>query len=509
MAEGAGLSQAALAGRYTLLSPLGQGGMGTVWRALDEVLGREVAVKEVRIKAGLSDRDQEILYERTKREAKATARLNHPGIITVHDVVEEDGRPWIVMELVPARSLQQVIDAEGPLPYGEVAEIGRQMISALRTAHAAGILHRDVKPANVLLLRDTEESPGFRAILTDFGLAQMTGDVTLTQTGLVMGSPAYIAPERARGERAAEAADLWALGATLYAATEGAAPHERREVMAALAAVLTEDPRPPKNAGPLTPVIMGLLARDPAERLTSEAAADLLGRLGQGPVTAETAIPTQALSVPPPQVPGKGHGKTWAVVAGATALALAGGLGGYLYFHSARTHRPNTAPHGLNPRTAQQYSLPPVPSKRPVAPGLQRMGGPGYSIDTPAGWKMDAQKLTTFWRDPGSPAYLQVDRIPWTGTPTAHWQTWQVEVLKNHRLKNFVSLGIREVAEPGFRAADDEFTWMANGIIMHAVDRGVLTPSGQHFAVLVALPEAQWNTKRGEVDNILATFHPG
>jgi tRNA A-37 threonylcarbamoyl transferase component Bud32 len=283
-----------LAGRYRLLSLIGSGGMGTVWRARDELLDRDVAVKEVKLRTDITDEERAVLQERTKREARATARLNHPGIITVHDVVEEDGRPWIVMEYVAAGSLQEIIEAHGPLPVPEVAEIGRQMLSALRAAHAAGILHRDVKPANVLLLRDGPEP---RAVLTDFGLAQMAGDVTLTQTGLVMGSPAYIAPERARGEKAGPPADLWALGATLYAGVEGRPPHDRSEVMAALAAVLYEDPPPPRNAGPLSPLLLALLDREATRRPTLEAAADhlatLTGRSTSGPRQTFPAAPTQ------------------------------------------------------------------------------------------------------------------------------------------------------------------------------------------------------------------------
>jgi serine/threonine protein kinase len=215
-----------LAGRYRLESVVGRGGMGTVWRARDETLDREVAVKEVVLPAGLSDDERDNRHRRTLREARASARLNHPGVVTVHDVVDEDDRPWIVMELVRARSLQDIVDEDGPLPPGRVATIGRQIAGALLAAHAIGILNRDVKPANVLV------ADGDRAVLTDFGIAQMAGDATLTGTGLIMGSPAYMSPERVNGDPAIPASDLWALGATLYAATEGRAPHHRSDAMA-------------------------------------------------------------------------------------------------------------------------------------------------------------------------------------------------------------------------------------------------------------------------------------
>jgi serine/threonine protein kinase len=223
-----------IAGRYRLQAPIGRGAMGVVWRAHDQLLDREVAIKEVVLPPGLTPAERDVLYERTFREARASARLNHPGVVTVHDVVEAGGRPWIVMELVRARSLQDMIEQEGSLPHRRVAEIGLQTLAALRHAHEKGILHRDVKPSNVLI------TDSGRVVLTDFGIAQAEGDSTLTQTGLVMGSPAYIPPERARGERAVPASDLWSLGATLYAAVEGRSPYERSDAMSSLAAALSE-----------------------------------------------------------------------------------------------------------------------------------------------------------------------------------------------------------------------------------------------------------------------------
>ncbi|MGI8328919.1 protein kinase domain-containing protein [Actinomadura scrupuli] len=256
--------------RYRLVAAVGRGGMGTVWRAYDETLDREVAIKEVLLPPGLSPAEREVLYQRTFREARASARLSHPGVVTVHDVLSEDDRPWIVMELVRARSLQDVIDDDGPVAPRTAADIGRQVLAALSHAHRAGILHRDVKPSNVLITDDG------RAVLTDFGIAQVEGDAALTQTGLVMGSPAYIPPERVQGERAVPASDLWALGATLYAAVEGKAPYERSDAMAALAAALTEEVPPPRNAGSLRRVLDGLLTRSPAQRMTAETAMPLL-----------------------------------------------------------------------------------------------------------------------------------------------------------------------------------------------------------------------------------------
>ena len=266
-----------LGGRYRLLALLGQGGMGVVWHAHDDLLSRDVAVKEVLWPPQLSASEQQVLFRRTVREARAAARLNHPAAVTVFDVLEEAGRPWIVMEFVRSRSLAQTVDEDGPLPPSEAARIGLQVLGALAAAHAVGILHRDVKPSNVLLAQDG------RVVLTDFGIAALHGDATLTASGALMGSPAYIAPERARGGQAEPASDLWSLGVTLYAAVEGRTPHERGGAMPTLVAVTTEEPDPPQRAGPLAPVLEGLLRRDPASRLNADDTAPLLGAIAAGP----------------------------------------------------------------------------------------------------------------------------------------------------------------------------------------------------------------------------------
>ncbi len=255
--------------RYRLLSPVGRGGMGVVWHAHDVLLDRDVAVKELILPYGLDDTGRQASHRRMLREARSAARLGHPGIITVHDVVEEDGRPWIVMELVRAWSLEQAIRQNGPLPPVQAAEIGIRVLEALRHAHAAGILHRDVKPGNVLLTND-------RVVLTDFGIAAIEGDLAITQTGLLMGSPAYIPPERLQGRPITHAADLWSFGATLYTAVEGRPPYEGPDAVAVLGAVLTREPNRPQRAGPLLPVIDGLLRKNPADRLSAEQVADRL-----------------------------------------------------------------------------------------------------------------------------------------------------------------------------------------------------------------------------------------
>ncbi len=250
-----------IAGRYRLEAPIGRGAMGVVWRARDQLLDRDVALKEVQIAETLTDEERVNAYQRTLREAKTAARLNHPGVVTVYDVAEDRGAPWIVMQLVSAQSLDQLLAASGPLSPRRAAEVGRQLLSALSVAHAAGVMHRDVKPSNVLLGQDD------RAVLTDFGIATFQGDPRLTQTGMVMGSPGFTAPERIRGEDATPASDLWSLGATLFAAVEGHGPFEKRGgAITTMSAIINEDAPLAPTAGALGPVIAALLRREPSDR---------------------------------------------------------------------------------------------------------------------------------------------------------------------------------------------------------------------------------------------------
>jgi len=296
-----------IAGRYRLLAPIGRGAMGVVWRARDQLLDRDVAIKEVLISAMLSPQERANAYQRTLREAKTAARLNHPGVVTVYDVAEDEGRPWIIMQLVSAQSLDQVLSTSGPLSPRRTAEMGRQLLAALSSAHAAGVMHRDVKPSNVLLGRDD------RAVLTDFGIATFAGDTRLTQTGMVMGSPGFTAPERIRGEDATPASDLWSLGATLYASVEGHGPFERRGgAITTMSAIINEEAPVAPTAGALAPVIAALLRREPAERpdaatatrMISEVLPQLPTRTGSAPAGYEAT----SLSQSPPQASADTHG---------------------------------------------------------------------------------------------------------------------------------------------------------------------------------------------------------
>ncbi|MDP9398812.1 MAG: serine/threonine protein kinase [Actinomycetota bacterium] len=280
-----------IGGRYQLLEMLGRGGMGVVWRARDELLGRLVAIKEVLPPAGLTSGERHVLRDHTLREARAAARIHSRAAVTVFDVVEQDGRPWIVMELLEARSLAEVLRDQGPCTPAETARVGLAVLDALEAAHRAGVVHRDVKPANVLLADS-------RVVLTDFGVAALDGDPTLTMTGTVLGSPAYMAPERLKGRPPSPQMDMWSLGATLYAAVEGAPPFVRPDAVATLQAVLNDPVPAPRRAGALTPVLEGLLVRDPAQRLDPPRVRQLLQRaLQQSDSETTTALP---LPVPPP-----------------------------------------------------------------------------------------------------------------------------------------------------------------------------------------------------------------
>ncbi|GAA3859699.1 serine/threonine-protein kinase [Streptomyces lacrimifluminis] len=269
-------SERVIAGRYRLLSPLGEGGMGTVWLARDEVLHREVAVKETRAPSRLPTSETERMYARLEREAWAAARVSHRNVVTVYDVATDGGRPWIVMEVVRGLSLADQLDAEGPLSPQRAAHIGAEVLSALRAAHEAGVLHRDVKPGNVLLSNDG------RVVLTDFGIATVEGSSALTMTGELIGSPEFLAPERALGRTPGPESDLWSLGVLLYAAVEGNSPFRQNTPLSTLRAIVDEELPPPLRAGPLTPVIEGLLRKDPAERLSAERAEHDLRIIGAG-----------------------------------------------------------------------------------------------------------------------------------------------------------------------------------------------------------------------------------
>jgi hypothetical protein len=271
-----------IGGRYQLRTAIGHGGMGTVWRATDTLLRRDVAVKEVLLPQGIAASDRDSMYQRTLREARAAAALSHPSVVQVYDVVTDGGRPWIVMELLQSRSLAEMIVEDGPVAARAVAKIGIALLGALEVAHAAGVLHRDVKPANVLICADG------RCVLTDFGVARMPSDAQLTTPGMVLGSPHFISPERAIGAAFGPPSDLFSLGVTLYTAVEGRPPFDRPDPFETMRAVVEEPPAPATRAGALAGVLYGLLEKDPARRWNVEMSRAVLRDLLSGALASNT-----------------------------------------------------------------------------------------------------------------------------------------------------------------------------------------------------------------------------
>jgi tRNA A-37 threonylcarbamoyl transferase component Bud32 len=317
-----------ISGRYALLGEIGRGGMGVVWRAQDQVIGRQVALKELRLPEGAEDAG--VFQERVLREVRTGGRLNDPAVVTVYDVVHESGSTYIVMELVEAPTLSDLVRRTGPLPSWQVAAIGEQLLSALKAAHDAGIVHRDVKPGNVMI------APNGRVKLTDFGIAQAIDDPRLTTSGMIIGSPAFMAPERVEGREAMPASDLWSLGATLFFAVEGVVAFERPTTASTLHAIMTEVPYLTRGQGPLASAVMGLLTSSPEGRISADQARVLLGvaRTANGQATPPGGHPTVYSEQPPThQVTGPAQvvapkpKRAWWLT-GAALLAIAALVGG-------------------------------------------------------------------------------------------------------------------------------------------------------------------------------------
>ena len=340
-----------VAGRYRLSAVIGRGGMGVVWQARDELLSRDVAVKEMIWPPSLTDPEQRAACRRATREAQVAARLNHRNVVRVFNIVEEDGCPWIVMELLPYRSLLDVIQDEGPLAPAEAAKVGLQILAALRAAHSEGIVHRDVKPANILI------GPGNRVVLTDFGIAWAADSPAVTTAGVLLGSPSYIAPERARGGHSGAPGDLWGLGASLYTAVEGHPPFERANVLASITAVVTDELAPATHAGPLWPVLSGLLRKDPDQRLDAAETERLLRVVSAAPAYVVT---------PAAPSPRRSQGSLAAAVGSAALVVLAAG-GTAVGLGLARSqNQPPTSAVVTPPSAASTH--PATASARPTTP---------------------------------------------------------------------------------------------------------------------------------------------
>jgi hypothetical protein len=546
-------------GRYRLTRLIGSGGMGRVWLARDEVLHRSVAVKEVVLPPTLTPAERDELCQRMLREARTAGRLNHPNVVAIYDVVEEGDRPWIVLEYVPSRSLYQVIREDGPVPPKRAAEIGLAILGALNAAHAAKVLHRDVKPGNVLLAEDG------RVVLTDFGLATFDGDGSITEAGLIMGSAQYIAPERARDGVSTQEADLWSLGATLYAAVEGRSPYARESSMATLTALATDPPDPVRRAGPLLPVLAGLLRKDPRERMRAAEAERLLrqavaggpptratGRLGRpgrpgrparpdragpaapvgsgtGPTTADVAGPGEAAARPDAMRMRTATEETlhysaprrrWPeLVAGLLILVGAGAAivvwrpwtavpGGGVAPSSSAT----AAATGLTAAMGVPACLLQSPSvETPVSPGPTALPGGGYGVindnftyyedeagfwvQVPVQWRVSRVGSLVCFRDPNAPKAFAVEVV---GRVDGH----PVELLTRSEPRWRDAAGLIGYERLGLvetftgeGSGDLEYTYQRDGLVMHGENR-LLRLGGVVYIVSCLTTDLYWPTDR-------------
>ncbi|NRQ38708.1 serine/threonine protein kinase [Nonomuraea sp. NN258] len=449
-----------IAGRYQLLRELGRGGMGVVWEGRDTLLNRQVAIKEVLLPDGVPPEDRERQLLRTTREARTAAKLNHPSVVAIYDVVEEDGRPWIIMELVSTPSVEEVVARSGALPVWEAADVGRQVLSALRSAHEAGILHRDVKPSNVLLTEDG------RAVLTDFGIATAEGDSSLTSTGMVTGSPSFLAPERVRDVDYGPASDLWSLGATLFASMVGRSPFERGDPMATLNALLNEEPDYRRIPPVMHPVLKGLLRKEPGERMDAAQADRLLTEVAASkPVHTDRLVPEKKDK--------KQRGGRRTLLAAAAAALVAIGAGGVAYLKSTppavgaaptATARPDTAspaPSSAAPASAAP-SATPTPTPTPTRTGIpvRSWNSPdGWTITRPARWRGAREEFYTHWTRRDGNAHLGVRAVYATTDP--HQVLRDAEETLKQQAQDVVGVRRRTVVHQGVKAVEWEFAWTA------------------------------------------------
>jgi eukaryotic-like serine/threonine-protein kinase len=395
-----------IGGRYTLRAAVGHGGMGTVWRAADTLLRRDVAIKEVILPPGLAPSDRDSMYERTMREARAAAALQHPAVVQVYDVVHENGRPWIVMELLDARSLADMVIEDGPIPSRVVAKIGIALLGALEVAHAHGVLHRDVKPANVLICSDG------RCVLTDFGVARMPTDVQLTTPGMVLGSPHFISPERAMGSDFGPPSDLFSLGVTLYTAIEGRPPFDKGDPIETMHAVVEDPPTPPVRAGSLATVLLGLLEKDPAQRFDVQTARTMLRQQLAGPLASKAPphMMTDPYSVVPAQRPPSAE--TQPIPNPPPPGGQIGGRAMLAPGESLTNHLAKLNPPAGNTGGRRRAPEPdPLTSTMPgQAPGGQALGSQATSVIPPStDWQHGTRAAGTVVRSPSAKRRAAVD----------------------------------------------------------------------------------------------------
>ncbi|WP_406438746.1 protein kinase [Streptomyces sp. NBC_01613] len=503
-----------VAGRYRLVERVGRGGMGTVWRAEDEALARHVALKRLHRQPHLSDGEVTTLYERIRREARSAARVVHPNVVVVHDVVDDDGQPCIVMEYVPAHTLGDALGGGRTLPPEEAARIGLGVISAVRAAHAVGVLHRDIKPGNVLL------GAGGRVVLTDFGIAQTAGTSTLTRTGEMIGSIDFMAPERIRGHRPGPASDLWSLGATLYQAVEGRLPYRRETAMETAYAIAVDPLEPMRRAGSLEPLINALLSKDPEDRPTAEQTERALrATWSSGPPTAPSFTvapegqagprdddpPTYRSSgtrpappVPPDgSAPSRRRGRKRRVLVPVVIVLAAAATAVTLY-----------ASHRGDQEAAGATSTPSAtPSPVPDGYHLVRAQQLGASFPVPDGWKekKGSSDDQVTYADPTGLAGITVGMVDPAGSqPVGHFKDVEANTKANY--PTYRRLRMQETTFRGQSAAVWEFTFRGRARAFRAIDLGYGTAGGREYDIYLSAPEARWATYRPVFDKVRDGF---
>jgi hypothetical protein len=502
------VSQAPVAGRYRLDRPLGSGGMGRVWLARDDLLDREVAIKEVVLPFGLTDDERAELLDRTHREARTAARLNHPSVVRVYDVIRSDDQPWIVMEYVRSRSLHQVIREDGPLPVRRVAAIGLALLSALTHAHRAGVVHRDVKPGNVLIADDG------RVVLTDFGLARFEdSDMSTTRTGLILGSPQYIAPEQAREGVSTPQSDLWSLGATLYAAVEGRPPFTRPTTLSTLTALATERPDPTARAGALRPLLDGLLRRSPRNRMDAVEAERLLRRVAGGPPARGGArkVPLLLRRRREGHLPGVEARRVAAaaIMLGVTAAATVV----YLFLPMPMAPGASLAGAGARlaaaDRPAQTLAVPaPAPAgvsaPDAVPPGWTAYRDPaGYRVAVPTGWPLVRDGSEAYFCDVSGNRMLEIS--PWARSAPDLTAALRHEESRAG-LAGYRRIGITAGPTPGIADWEYVYTDPRRGR-MHGITRGIVV-AGRAYLIEWRTPVAQWDANLANLGVVTANFEP-
>jgi tRNA A-37 threonylcarbamoyl transferase component Bud32 len=511
-----------IAGRYRLREPVGTGGMGRVWLATDEMLDRQVAIKEVIPPEWLSAEERASLRVRTEREARAAARLNHPNVVKIYDVVETGQWPWIVMEYVPSRSLQQVIREDGPLAPARAAAIGVAVLDALRAAHQAGVLHRDVKPHNVLIAHDG------RVVLTDFGLAALDTDGTITNPDMVLGSAQYIAPERAKFGISNELTDLWSFGATLYAAVEGHSPYARTSSAASLTALATEPPDPAKQAGALAPVLNGLLRKDPRQRLDPAAVDRMLRRVAAGASVPRGRARLRGAVAVLTLVAAIGVVSVIAALAdrdSGTPAAVGPSTAPPTVPSAASSFASSAAPSAASPGVRGCDQRPAVASPVPAGvPGPPKTDGSGpalapmpgwlwfhdatdFYIAVPPGWAYYQNGHTVCFLDPLGFRVLGVDTsYPPMRDPVGAAKKEAKRLVDQGYLPGYrpVILRSRQFAGPG---AEWEFTFDGPSGRRHAVTYFVTSPD-RTYAVFWVTPEVEWQPSQAYPFSAISTFRP-